>query len=48
MRGYVKTKYQYCGDALLEDMNAYVAENEKLIGGYIARQSPPPKPAAKP
>jgi hypothetical protein len=51
MRGYVKTKYQYCNDALLEDMNAYVAENEKLIGGYIARQSlapPPPRPAAKP
>lgn len=39
MRGYVKTKYQYCNDALLEDMHAYVAENEKLINGYIARQA---------
>jgi hypothetical protein len=53
MRGYVKTKYQYCGDGLLDDMKAYVVENEKLIGGYLSRQSlapppKPPKPAAKP
>lgn len=52
MRGYVKTKYGYCGDALLDDMSAYVADNEKLIGGYFQRQAlqpserkPPPAPA---
>jgi hypothetical protein len=39
MRGYVKTKYQYCGDALFEDMGAYVDDNEKLIGGYLAREA---------
>jgi hypothetical protein len=51
MRGYVKTKYQYCGDALLEDMAAYVESNEKLIGGYFERDAAaraarktPPKP----
>ena len=41
MRGYVKTKYQYCNDALVEDMTAYVESNEKLLGGYFARQVAP-------
>lgn len=51
MRGYVKTKYQYCGDALLQDMGAYVEANEKLLNGYFEREAaaratpkPPPKP----
>lgn len=51
MRGYVKTKYRYCGDALLDDMSAYVADNEKLIGGYFQRQAlqpPERKPAPAP
>jgi hypothetical protein len=59
MRGYVKTKYQYCGDALFEDMTAYVQSNETLINGYFAREaarrstpparSPsPPAPTASP
>ena len=39
MRGYVHTKYQYCSDQLLSDMEAYVAENEKLINGYFEKQS---------
>ena len=39
MRGYVKTKYQYCGDALAQDMTAYVESNEKLINGYFQRES---------
>jgi hypothetical protein len=39
MRGYVKTKYQYCGDALFEDMRAYVEANEKLIYGYFEREA---------
>ena len=39
MRGYVKTKYQYCGDALLEDMTAYVESNEKLLNGYFERET---------
>lgn len=51
MRGYVKTKYRYCGDALLQDMTAYVESNEKLLNGYLEREAaaraarkPPPKP----
>jgi hypothetical protein len=43
MRGYVKAKYQYCGDALLVDMSEYVETNEKLIGGYFARQAGTPR-----
>ena len=39
MHGYVKTKYQYCGDALLEDMAAYVESNEKLLNGYFERET---------
>jgi hypothetical protein len=39
MRGYVKTKYQYCGDALLEDMKAYVESNEQLLYGYFERDA---------
>ena len=39
MKGYAKTKYQYCGDALLVDMQDYVETNEKLIGGYFIRQA---------
>jgi hypothetical protein len=43
MQGYAKGKYQYCGDALLRDMEAYVAENETLINGYIARDATAPR-----
>lgn len=39
MRGYVKTKYQYCADALVQDMSAYVESNEKLLHGYFERES---------
>jgi hypothetical protein len=38
MQNYVKTKYKYCGEQLFRDMEAYVAENEKLITGYFSRQ----------
>lgn len=47
MQGYAKGKYQYCGDALLRDMEAYVAENETLINGYIARDATAPREAPK-
>ena len=43
MQAYAKGKYQYCGDALLRDMEAYVAENETLINGYIARDATAPR-----
>ena len=39
MKNYVKSKYEYCGDQLFRDMEAYVSENEKLINGYLNRQS---------
>lgn len=50
MRGYVKTKYQYCGDALFDDMGAYVESNEKLLNGYFDREAARRAPArpAKP
>ena len=47
MQAYAKGKYQYCGDALLRDMEAYVAENETLINGYIARDATAPREAPK-
>ena len=37
VRGYVHTKYQYCNDQLLHDMEAYVAENEKLLNDYFRK-----------
>jgi hypothetical protein len=46
--GYAKTRYRYCGDALLADMGSYLAENEKLINGYFARQAPAGKPQPRP
>ena len=47
MRGYVHTKYQYCNDQLARDMDAYVAENEKLINDYFEKQSRGDKGKAK-
>jgi len=47
MQSYAKGKYQYCGDALLRDMEAYVAENETLINGYIARDATAPRAVPK-
>ena len=43
MKTYAKSKYQYCGDQLFLDMEAYVTENENLINGYFKRQSQPTK-----
>jgi hypothetical protein len=43
MKTYANGKYQYCGDQLFLDMEAYVAENENLINGYLKRQSQPAK-----
>ena len=47
MQGYVERKYQDCGERLFQDMEAYVAENEKLINGYFTRQSTVNKGAAR-
>ena len=47
MQSYAKGKYQYCGPQLLADMEAYVAENEKLINGYIAADATAPREAPK-
>ena len=43
MQSYSRSKYEYCGDRLFADMDAYVAENEKLINGYLQGQSPAAK-----
>lgn len=43
LRFHVKNNHQYCGERTLGEMRAYVAENEALIGNYLAR-----KPAAAP
>jgi hypothetical protein len=39
MKAYARNKYQYCGEQLFLDMEAYVTENENLINGYLKRQS---------
>ena len=39
---HVKNYYQYCGDRLAREMETYVAENEKLINGYLSKQPPRP------
>ncbi len=43
MQNYVKAKYEFCGDRLLQDMEAYVAENEKLINAWLAGDAAPAK-----
>jgi hypothetical protein len=39
---HVKNYYQYCGDRLAREMEAYVSENEKLINEFLKKQSPRP------
>jgi hypothetical protein len=39
---HVKNYYQYCGDRLAREMEAYVAENEKLINEFLQKQPPRP------
>lgn len=41
LRLHVKNYYQYCGDRLASEMEAYVAENEALLGTYFAKPRPP-------
>lgn len=43
LRFHVKSNLQYCGERLMGEMRAYVAENETLIGTFIkgARLDPP-------
>ena len=45
LRFHVKSNHQYCGERTLGDMRAYVAENEALIGNYLAgkRAAAPPE-----
>jgi hypothetical protein len=42
LRLHVKNYYQYCGDRLAREMEAYVSENEKLINEFLKKQSPRP------
>ncbi len=37
---HVKNYYQYCGDRLAREMEAYVSENETLINEFLKKQSP--------
>ena len=39
LKSYARDHYQFCGDLLLREMEAYVAENEALITGYFRKQS---------
>lgn len=41
MQNYVASKYQGCSERLALDMEAYVAENEKLINAYLAGDAAP-------
>jgi hypothetical protein len=46
LRFHVKSNHQYCGELTLGEMRAYVADNEALIGNYLAGKraaAPPPK-----
>ena len=36
MKEYVKNEYQYCGDNLVNEMENYVGENEKIINEYLS------------
>lgn len=51
LRLHVKNNHRNCGDRLVGEMRAYVAENEALIGKFVAPPSvdaPPKKKAAQP
>ena len=37
IKEYGRKEYQYCGSNLFEEMEAYVAENEQLINGYLSK-----------
>ncbi len=48
LRLHVKNNHQNCGEGLVGQMKAYVAENETLIGRFVAPKpanAPPPKQA---
>ncbi len=47
LRFHVKSNHQYCGERTLGEMRAYVAENEALIGNYLAKKPAAPPPASK-
>jgi hypothetical protein len=40
LRFHVESNHQNCGERTLGEMRAYVAENEALIGSFVARKRP--------
>jgi hypothetical protein len=50
LRLHVKNHYEYCGERLVADLDAYLAENELLLGRYFSQpnakstQKRPPEP----
>ena len=40
LKFHVRNNYAYCGDHLIEQLRAYVAENETMLGQYFRGQAP--------